>query len=343
MKLLSAFSFVIVSFLSISQEVQATELYTYTQILYPGSTPTQLNVCPPNDVCPSRAASINDKGQIVGTYMWSPGFTQGYVKSGSTYTSISPFSAPFTTLPGLIPVDIFPTGINNHGQILGYFITGSLILPYVNPQGFLMRGSSLTLINFPGAIGTIPSGVNDRGQIIGAYISSTGTEYPFEDIKGVFNTIKLPDGRFPDVTGINDLGQIVGEGLSPDGFIDTNGHFVPIKVPKGTVEFYPIGINKRDQILGVATIFPDVTEYVVDTNGKFGSPINVPGAALTFATGINDQGQVVGWDLPVSGTTTTYGFLATPVVPEPSTWILMATGLVGLIGWAGYRRIKARA
>ncbi len=58
----------------------------------------------------------------------------------------------------------------------------------------------------------------------------------------------------------------------------------------------------------------------------------------TYATGINDRGQIVG-----NGTYDGQylAFLLTPgAVPEPSTWAMLLLGFAGL-GFAGYRRARA--
>jgi hypothetical protein len=64
----------------------------------------------------------------------------------------------------------------------------------------------------------------------------------------------------------------------------------------------------------------------------------VPGAINTFASGINDAGQIVGVFF-INGTVG-HGFLATPTaasVPEPSTLTLLSVGM-GLIVLCVMRR-----
>ena len=56
----------------------------------------------------------------------------------------------------------------------------------------------------------------------------------------------------------------------------------------------------------------------------------MPGASETDAFGINDAGQIVGFYIDSGGD---HGFLAT--VPEPSGLVLLGTGAVGLLGYAG--------
>ena len=62
------------------------------------------------------------------------------------------------------------------------------------------------------------------------------------------------------------------------------------------------------------------------------------GVTFNYCEGVNDAGQILVW----SGSTGSYTdrtFLLTPVVvPEPSTLLLSAMGLVGLLAYAWRKR-----
>jgi hypothetical protein len=79
------------------------------------------------------------------------------------------------------------------------------------------------------------------------------------------------------------------------------------------------------------------------------SPDSADALSLTFAsgvTGVNDAGQLVGFYYDPSNVTspdrTAYAFIATPTVPEPSTWAMMIIGFCG-VGFMAYRRKKGHA
>ncbi|MBV8938171.1 MAG: PEP-CTERM sorting domain-containing protein [Alphaproteobacteria bacterium] len=71
------------------------------------------------------------------------------------------------------------------------------------------------------------------------------------------------------------------------------------------------------------------TDGFLYSGGNF-TQLDVPGAIGTFAFGINDARQIVGFF--DTNTPQQHGFLATPstTVPEPATLTLLSIGLAGL-------------
>ncbi len=125
----------------------------------PGSDPTQLG---------TATYSINDAGQIVGYYQDSNGVIHGYLKDGSSYTTLDAPGADGTTSA---------QGINNLGYVTGYYLDAS-----GNYNGFVWHNGQFTPldVNFAGAMGTDITGINDQGDLVGWYLDANGDLHGFE-------------------------------------------------------------------------------------------------------------------------------------------------------------------
>jgi uncharacterized membrane protein len=90
---------------------------------------------------------------------------------------------------------------------------------------------------------------------------------------------------------INDRGQIVGQTASASGkYLFDRGEFTQITADAvGVVR----GINNRDEISGFGG-FGGKHGFLFDLHRGTGTQLDVPGANLTEAIGLNDQGEVVG-------------------------------------------------
>jgi probable HAF family extracellular repeat protein len=242
--------------------------YTFTPIALP--SPGSFSIQWPSD--------INNAGQIVGTYNTSNGVWYGFLNDGSTATTLSQSNGccadtwangmndvsdivgtwaigdgghigflyrdgVFTTIrvDGLFlrtdliginnagqiigyytdgsdgsvhgflyeqgafaPLAYVPTGLNDAGQIVGYYMTDPRTF---SPQGVLDEHGTLTLLSY------VPYGINNPGQIVGR-LRAPGPTQSVVDDHGAITGFALPGAISTVVTGINDAGQIVGYGLN---------------------------------------------------------------------------------------------------------------------------------
>src|SRR6516225_8913297 len=88
----------------------------------------------------------------------------------------------FTTIDVPGARETFPNGINDAGQIVGYYYG----------HGFLLDvDGSYTTIDVPGAHGTYAFGINASGQIVGQIISDIWHGLLL-DVDGSYTTIDVP-------------------------------------------------------------------------------------------------------------------------------------------------------
>jgi hypothetical protein len=193
--------------------------------------------------------------------------------------------------------------------LLGLFclmLPGSLRADAAGQQilGYLYSGGTFITIGVPGATFTSVSGINDAGQIVGSYETGEGEPKGFVDNGGVFTTISAPGATILSANGINDAGQIVGT--------------------------YGLELKVDGKTIG------STTRGFVDNGGVF-TTISVSGATPftdTFATGINDAGQIVGDYIPFVP--------VVPAVPEPGTLTLELAGIVIIAAAATLRLCAAK-
>jgi uncharacterized membrane protein len=198
-------------------------------------------------------------------------------------------------------------------------------------HGFLAKRALFSAIDHPrattvpatpnGQAGTATTGINDRGEILGVYEGRDRVVRHFvRDKRGRFTAINEPRllaaGQFDEFVDINNRGEIVGfynddQGFTTTGFLRTRrGRFVDIKVP-GSQVTGPLKLNDRGQVVGIyldaeaepnpdGTIPAGVLHGFVWDDGDY-ETTDVPGAAATFPTGINNRGQMVGSYIDADG------------------------------------------
>ena len=164
----------------------------------------------------NQLLGINNGGVAVGYSSLDPAgmiLQRSFSESGGSFAYLDGFLPAGTTNNQAV-------GLNNAGLVVGFY-TDSMGVPH----GYLLNGSSLTTLNYPGSINTSAFGINNNGLIVGIYTDSMGVQHGFTYNGTTWQTLDDPNGLGTTVVnGVNDLGQLVGfyvNGSATIGFLAT--------------------------------------------------------------------------------------------------------------------------
>jgi probable HAF family extracellular repeat protein len=149
----------------------------------------------------SFAFSINNRGDIAGSFVDAGGSTHGYLRHRDD-------SIEQIDFPGSTSTHAF--GVNDLGRVIGVYNDSA-----GSAHAFLLRGGAYTTIDLPGSgQTTVPLSINDRNQIVGEFggtATTNGFGY-FQREDGKFTLVTAP-GSVPQGTlfiSINNREQILG-------------------------------------------------------------------------------------------------------------------------------------
>jgi parallel beta-helix repeat protein len=244
---------------------------TYTVIDYPGAAN-------------SYAATINNGGDILGSYNVLGGASRGFLLSAGKFTQIDYPDAKSTN----------PKGMNAQGDIVGTFTDAGGTM-----HGFLLSKGKFTSLDYPGAA-VQPYAINATGDIVGM-IQFPGKPMQGFLLKGGAWTMNdylldVPSTTMNCYLGINDAGVMVGHwttrAAGSHGVVYTKGTATQLDFGAGgDTEAY--AINSTGDIAGYYVDVSQAPHGFVRRNGRF-TPIDYPGSLHTMVYGINDSGQVAG-------------------------------------------------
>ena len=208
-------------------------------------------------------------------------------------------------------------GINDFGEIAGYFGSGSPADVHPN-KGFTVApysANTFTNENFTGSQQTQVTAINDWGNTVGFYALPSGANYGFLDEDGVISSVTDPltTSKPPvdQLLGFNNNGQAAGFYNDAKG----NGHaytwdrmtkaFTPV-IPPGATSATATAINDHGEVAG---FFTETNGNIISfiKQGGAWTRVAVPGSTTTEVFGLNDQGSAVG--MYVGQHKQTYGFI----------------------------------
>jgi hypothetical protein len=198
-------------------------------------------------------------------------------------------------------------GINDEGQIVGYFGSGAAGHPN---KGYVIPPFSHSFVdeNFPGSVQTQVTGENNRGVTVGFWSNTNmgvgkDANFGWVDVHGQFRNASDPLAgqaalETDQLLGVNDEDVAVGF------YTDANGNnrgyeynigqsrFSEITVP-GVTSLTAAAINDRGDVAGAYTAPNGNTDGFLLRHGHL-TDLAVPGAASTMALGVNNFDEVVG-------------------------------------------------
>jgi len=218
-------------------------------------------------------------------------------------------------------------GINDEGQIVGYFGSGAAGHPN---KGYVIPPFSRTFVdeNFPGSVQTQVTGENNRGVTVGFWSNTNmgggmDANFGWVDVHGQFRNASYPTAgqaalEVDQLLGVND------EDIAVGFYTDANGinhgyeynigqsRFSSVVDPNApSASLTAAAINDRGDVAGFYTAPDGNTDGYLLSHGHL-TDLVAPGAATTMALGVNNFDEVVGVFVPSSNANALEGFTWTP-------------------------------
>lgn len=272
----------------------------------------------------STSSSINSNGDIAGTYSYSSG---GSNASGAfRWTSNSGLQG-LSTLGG---AHASGKAINDSGIIVGEATEADGLVKAAmwNVSGVATNLGTLAGTNFATA-----TGVNNAGTVVGYSGSSAFTWTSTGGMKAL-QSVASATGM--TANAINQSGEIAGTAYvngSTYGVVwSASGTLTNFGKIDNTTSMAITGINDTGFVTGNAG-FSNFTPFLWTGSGsiKYLSDLISPtsGWTLMSSSGINDQGQLVGYGMYQGSI---HGYMLTPMaVPEPTTLAALGFGALALL------------
>jgi len=182
----------------------------------------------------------------------------------------------YTTLQVPGSSNTWATGVNNNGDIIGYYTSGGVT------QGFLFTNGEFQTISPCPDAGAEPMGINDEGVIVG-----TCNDGAFIYQNGNVTFLEYPKAKYTFLNAINNQGVMVGvweKGRSTRSFVYSNGTFSTVDGMR-----LPGGINNSNTVSGTdcnSETCQGAIYFQGENGWKSHKKVKYPGASGTSLGGI---------------------------------------------------------
>ena len=280
--------------ISINSGGQILELDTSTNtyLVVTSGTPTPLATPPidyPNNPTTEKAVGINASGQIAWT---------DYIQTGANYALISdPLASPNQT---------FITGINDLGQVTGYYRVYTAGYSTPAQYGFIYSQGNYTTLddtNENGLATTAAEAINNAGQVVGYYRMPDNSLHSFIYSGGTYQDIMpIAGANTFIVMGINNKGDITGyytynNGQNSNVFI---GHPFIFTTDADVVDFNNLSADQKN-VLPVSDVYHgsggnDIVALPYEANYIAVGWTDTSSSTFFTQSRLGDNYQVIGGD-----------------------------------------------
>lgn len=314
---------------------------TYHAVLWNGTTATDLGTLGGTY---SAATGINASGQVVGWAQTGGSYQHAVLWNGTTATDLNTFSGGAYSAA---------FGINAFGQVAGYARSPS----DASVHATLWTGNFATNLSTLGGADGHATAIN-ASSLVGYSDTGFGTRHATLWNSTTATNLGTLGGNNSYATAINATGHVVGYSDIDDlnyfgnpyqhAFL-WNGTVISDLGTLGGTYSQANAINASGQVVGISGTTGDASTHaflwdgttIIDLNSLLDASAVSAGWVLESASGINDNGWIVGQALnTVSGEGRAY-LLSVVAVPEPEAYAMMLAGL-GLVCTMAQRRKLAK-
>src|SRR2546421_12180664 len=212
-------------------------------------------------------------------------------------------SYAFEVIHVLDATNIFASGINNRGVIVGNVEDGSIYGE--DGEMFIKDGDKLPTFSIPGTVSSHASAINNAGTVVGYCVTPDAQEVGFARSRiGRVSFLRVAGATSVRAFGINNSGLIVGQVVDQDlnsgqpffhGFIAEEEAITLYDVPGAAITRFD-QVDSSGRIVGFSQqdLFHAGTSFVTKKQGRYAGAFHLPNTTSASILAISPEGILAG-------------------------------------------------